>query len=191
MTLSIPSQSSPQFFAMTSWSSALCSVWTAKKDRLGTSLIRQLRPLFLCSTSYSRKRGKYLYSLLEKSQISLSFGGKWEYLGKLTITKTSWCRIMISFVDISSSLQALFTLIFRTFGFVSFFKRICVKETFCVSALKARVSLAVEKLEVVLAFECSLLAVVCVASSKKLLWFSFTPQVFDHDVIQSIDTEWL
>lgn len=94
---------------MTSWSSALCSVWTAKKDRLGTSLIRQLRPLFLCSTSYSRKRGKYLYSLLEKSQISLSFGGKWEYLGKLTITKTSWCRIMISFVDISSSLQALFS----------------------------------------------------------------------------------
>lgn len=104
-----------------------------KKDRLGTSLIRQLRPLFLCSTSYSRKRGKYLYSLLEKSQISLSFGGKWEYLGKLTITKTSWCRIMISFVDISSSLQALFTLIFRTFGFVSFFKRICVWKKLFVS----------------------------------------------------------
>lgn len=44
-----------------------------------------------------------------------------------------------------------------------------MKETFCVLALKARVSLAVEKLEVVLAFECSLLAVVCVASSKKIL----------------------
>lgn len=46
-----------------------------------------------------------------------------------------------------------------------------MKETFCVSALKARVSLAVEKLEVVLAFECNLFAVVCVASSKK--YFDF------------------
>lgn len=80
---------------------------------------------------------------------------------------------MISFVDISSSLQALFTLIFRTFGFVSFFKRICVKETFCVSALKARVSLAVEKLEVVLAFECSLLAVVCREFKENTLIFIY------------------
>lgn len=48
-----------------------------------------------------------------------------------------------------------------------------MKETFCVSALKARVSLAVEKLEVVLAFECSLLAVVCREFKENTLIFIY------------------